>query len=276
VFVAFLIINLAIGIGYDACDVRKSKKDCGYPGISSLECMTTQCFMAGGGQLEKKTVHVTRKQGTKFGFVSGSSRESRYIFIQDLKEGALADHNARVGPEEQILPRDTILTVGGFSGQSMRKELGDVVKKNVTFEIARTKLPASLRWLARPVELGPSLAERLITSRGGKKWLDTFSRLGGLGFSMWYMSGYPITSLPLYYFGTAGFMSWWVSRCCHNSEVSEGTPHCYVGGTANFSVAMKRIQKRADTAMTAFKKDPRTYAMAYLWSPEFTYEKWLQ
>merc|ERR1712224_49742 len=114
----FLTICACAFVLYDTCDVRKKKQDCGYSGISALECRTTACFLKGGGELDKRKITITRKQGTKFGLQAGPKTKGTDVHITGIKEGAVANHNAELpaDSEDRIYARDTITSIDGNSG----------------------------------------------------------------------------------------------------------------------------------------------------------------
>lgn len=271
-FAGFLAICIGIVCIYDACDVRKKKQDCGYAGISTLECRTLACFTKGGGELEKKKITIKRKKGTKFGIVSGSSKQDKDVFIASIKEGAVADHNAQAEPEDRIYPRDSITTIDGATGSSLRKSLAATTTESVVIELRRSKLPSYLTWIHRSSK--PGMLERVLTAPGTKSWFDNFSKLGGVGFFVWYLSGYSAASLPFYYFGLSGAISWHMTRCCHDKEVAAGVPHCYKGGSAKFQVALNRLRTRGEETLAKVKKDPRSYLKWLFWMPDL--EKWIK
>lgn len=272
----FYMVYLGICAGsllfYDTCDVRKKKQDCGHPGISPFECRTTACFLKGGGDMDTKKVTITRKKGIKFGLASGSQKGDRDVFIKELKEGAITAHNAQADPEDRIYPRDTIVSIDGATGSSLVKKLKATDTEKAVIEFKRSQLPSYLRWLHRSSK--PNMLEKLLTAPGTQNWFKSFYKLGGLGFTMWYLSGYSAMSLPLYYFGTSGFVAWNVNRCCHDSKVNPGVAHCYKGGSANLTVAMNRIKQKAESQLKAFQKQgPRNYLKGWFWSNDFS--KWL-
>jgi len=273
VYALFLAVSVSIVMFYDTCDVRKAKKDCGYPGVSALECRTSACFLKGGGEMEKKKITIKRQKGTKFGLVSGSKKEDSDVFIKSIKEGAIQDHNAGAVPEDQIYASDTITRIDGKTGASLRKSLSSTNTENVVIELTRSKLPSYLMWIHTGSKA--NFAEKLLTAPGTKAWFEAFTKLGGLGFAFWYMSGFPPASLPFYYFGTSGAIAWHMNRCCHDKDVAGGVPHCYKGGSAKFEVAMNRITEKGQKMLAKVQKNPRSYIDWLFWSPDFAIKKWL-
>merc|ERR1719456_1927407 len=113
--------------------------------------------------MEKKKITLKRKKGVKFGIVSGSKKDDKDVFIKNIKEGAVADHNAAAAkPEDRIYPRDTIVSIDGATGSTMRKSLASTNTESVLFEIRRSKLPSYLGWIHRGSK--PNFIEKLITA----------------------------------------------------------------------------------------------------------------
>jgi len=273
VFAAFLAICGGTMLFHDSCDVRKKKQDCGWSGISALECRTTACFTKGGGDMDKKKIKLKRKKGTKFGIVSGSKKDESWVFIKAIKEGAVADHNAQAAEEDRIYPSDSISSIDGATGGTLRKSLASTNTESVSIEIRRTKLPSYLRWIHTSSK--PNFVEKIMTAHGSKSWFDAFTKLGGLGVTFWFVSGYPAVSLPFYYLGLSSVTAWHMSsRCCHDEKVAGGVPHCYKGGSAKFGVAMGRLQTRSTEMLAKVQKDPRSYYKWLFALPDGDVEKW--
>jgi hypothetical protein len=258
VFFLFLLTCVSIFVLYDTCDVRKKKQDCGYSGVTAMKCKTVACFTKGGGDLDKKKITITRKKGVKFGIVAGPKTKESPVYIQSIKEGAVADHNQKLpsGSEDRIYPRDTIMSIDGASGD-IRKALSNTKTEKVVIEVKRSRLPSYLRWIHRTSKV--NIVEKVLTAPGFQSWLQASTYMGGIGFAVWLLSGYPPASLPFYYFGLSGLVGWHMSKCCHDSNVPGGVPHCYKGGSAKHGVALNRIQTGVESLYAKVKKNPRSY-----------------
>lgn len=259
VFALFLSICLAILILHDPCDVKaKNKQDCGFPGISAMQCKVAACFVKGGGELDTKTITLKRTKGERWGLHIGPDGvDGTWFFITGIQDdGPVAKHNAELQPEaeDRIMVADAISSVDGISGQEMVKALGSTDKESVVFQVRRSKLPSFLRFLHKSAV--PGLTERLLTSPGAKTWLKSSSSMGGLALAMWYVSGYPLGSLPMYYLGLTAVTSWHMMRCCHDNAVQPGVPHCYQGTTAQLDVVVKKMLPRLQGWFAKVAKDP--------------------
>merc|ERR1712086_831507 len=180
--------------------------------------------------------------------------------------------NAKVDAEAQIYARDTIVSIDGATGASLRKSLAATDKESVVIELKRSKLPSYLRWVHQDTK--PNIVEKVLTAPGTIAWTTSFSRFGGLAFTLWFMSGYPPASLPLYYWGVSGMISFYMSRCCHDEKVSGGAPHCYRGVAPKMDVAIKRLRAKAEDIFAKIQKSPRNYLTWFFWMPT-SLDKWL-
>merc|ERR1719491_1318842 len=97
--------------------------------------------------------------------------------------------------------------------------------KTVEIEIQRNRVPSFLMWLENK-NGKPNLAEKVLTAYGTLRFASTWSNIMKFGGTLWFISGYPLASLPAY--GTiAAAVSFYMVRCCHDDTVKGGEPHCY-------------------------------------------------
>eukprot|EP00929_Paragymnodinium_shiwhaense_P109989 TRINITY_DN76654_c0_g1_i1.p1 TRINITY_DN76654_c0_g1~~TRINITY_DN76654_c0_g1_i1.p1 ORF type:complete len:343 (-),score=87.24 TRINITY_DN76654_c0_g1_i1:147-1175(-) len=259
-FVAFVSFCAWLLVNFDPCKVtdRKKKQDCGWEGISPLNCVTSACFQK-SQKLEKKTIKVKRSKGEKLGLDVADGADDKWLTVQSIGDGAVKAYNDALpaDSEERILPGDSIWRVSGDKGKKMRKLVTTPASSDSTIniEIGRSALPSWLLFLHNPGEL--NLIEKALTSKGFERWGRSFGMLGGAGFSCWFFSGYPVTSLPMYMF-VSSLTAWQTTRCCHDEKVPAGQPHCFFGGAKLESVVKKAAVKTREFALKV-KDDPKSY-----------------
>lgn len=222
--------------------------------------------------MEKKKITLKRKKGTKLGLVVSGSKKDASVFVKSIKEGAVMEHNAKVDDEDQIHARDTIVSLDGATGASLRKSLAATDKESVVIELKRSKLPSYLMWIHQDTK--PNVVEKVLTALGTIAWTNCFSRLGGLAFTLWFFSGYPLASLPLYYLGVSGMISFYMARCCHDEKVPGGVPHCYRGASPKMDAVITRLRAKAEDTLSKIQKSPRSYVSWLFWMPT-SLDKWL-
>merc|ERR1712066_878207 len=96
----------------------------------------------------------------------------------------------------------------------------------------------------------------LFTSSSSQQWFRWFSKLGGAGIFCWFLSGYPVASIPMY-LTLAGSVGFGVTRCCHE-EVEVG-PHCYKSVPAEIETAIPALAQETAALMKNFAADPWKY-----------------
>lgn len=225
-FIGFVGFCLWIMAFYDPCQVEsKSRKDCGYKGISPSYCMTGSCFTSRGGKLEKKTIKVDRKKGMKLG-IEAKLDDKELALVQSIS-GAAQQYNDLLPADspQRIRVGDVVAKVDGQSGKQIMDALSRTSEKLVDIEMRRSGLPNFLMWLRSSSR--PGAIETILTAPGFKRWSKLTSQLGTLGFSCWLLSGYGAASLPLWYFGFSATVAYKLVRCCHDEHVSPGVPHCF-------------------------------------------------
>jgi len=228
-FIGFVGFCLWIMAFYDPCKMdSKSRKDCGYSGISPSYCITGSCFTSRGGKLEKKTVKVERKKGTKLGLEVAAEAKGDLALVQAIS-GALQQHNDLLPADstQRIRVGDAVAKVDGVGvgGKNLADVLTRTSEKLVEIEVRRSNLPNSLLWLRSSAKPGP--IETILTAPGFKRWSRLTTQLGTVGLSCWLLSGYGAASLPVWYFGFSAGVAYKLVRCCHDESVPGGVPHCY-------------------------------------------------
>mmetsp|Transcript_72175 Transcript_72175/g.218318 ORF Transcript_72175/g.218318 Transcript_72175/m.218318 type:complete len:472 (-) Transcript_72175:109-1524(-) len=255
-FAAFLGACSWIVTVHDPCDVPKgSRQDCGYPDIKPLTCRALGCMMKGGGSAtSKKVVKVERKAKQQLGLEVDPDTVQGWVTVTSIGDGAVQEHNAALpeDSEERIRSGDRIAKVDGTTGKGekneeaghkrMLKALAGTGAKTVQVEVQRPKLPSFLMWI-RAKNGKATMLEKVLTSPGLKQFSRTFSYLGGAGLACWLLSGYPMASLPLYYGGLSAFVSFYSLRCCHDSNVAGGTPHCYKPNVKSLEDVVDKVKK---------------------------------
>lgn len=260
---------------HDTCDQPvKSRKDCGYEGISPLQCQTTACMLKGGGSATvKKTVKVHRKDDETLGLSIQPDRVVGWATVTGIREGAVKNYNMQVDSEDMIQVGDRIAKVDGTGAKGEKKPEAAYEKmvkaleakgaKTVQLEVQRPKISPYLLWL-RSSTGKPTMAEKVITSPGFKQFSTTFSYVGGIGVACWLVSGYPPASLPLYYGGLSAVVAFWTVRCCHDSEVGPGVPHCYKPKVAKFEVVLDGAKAKTLEMASSVWKNPRAFLKRWL------------
>ncbi|CAK0848486.1 unnamed protein product [Prorocentrum cordatum] len=246
--------------GYSACDVKTSKReDCGYGGISTGECLSIACFIKDGAKFEKS---VKLEKGAGLGLSVAENTDSSELTVTAVT-GAAAEENLG---GNRIIVGDGITKVGKETKLKMMKKALTETGQAQTLRIKRSKLPSYLRWISLGGKY-TSYIELALASR----WSRSFSYIGGCGFVCWALSGYPPTSLPLYYFGLSGATSFALHRCCYDDQVEGGIPHCYKGKSLNVEDAVVEAWTKTNKTVTKLykdvAKDPVKYFKAFI--PKF-------
>jgi len=258
-FITFLAFCAWIVLLYNPCDVKKKDRtDCGYPDITRTECLSLGCFKKGGGKVTKINANVTRPKGISLGLDISMDEASGWGTINDIKAGAVKEYNDKLpaSSPDRILVGDKVAKLDGYSGKGFQKALDATTAKNVFVDIRRSSLPSYLRWLSAKGK--PNAIEKILTSPGTKQWSESFSYIGGVGLVCWVCSGYSFASIPLYYFSLSAAVAFQTTRCCHDDQVSGGTPHCYKGG-APFWTVVSKAWERTQQMAAQFRKDPKSY-----------------
>ncbi|CAE8610036.1 unnamed protein product, partial [Polarella glacialis] len=220
---------------------NKLKKDCGFSGVSSLYCMTGSCFTNRGGKMEKKIVKVKRKEGQLLGLdVSKDEGKDPWVLVSSIDSGAVQEYNSKLpgDSEERIKVGDAIAKVDGVDGKDIVGALKRKGAKDVELQIRRTHLPSYLSWIRSSARPGP--VESVLTAPGFKRWSAVTSQLSGVGLGLWLLSGYPVASLPGYYFSLSAAVAFKVTRCCHDEKVPAGVAHCYRGVTDEPQIILEK------------------------------------
>lgn len=252
-FCAWLLVN------FDPCKPqgKKGKQDCGWEGVSPLNCITTACFQK-SQPVQKHSVTLKSRKGEQLGLSVSEGKDAKYVTVDSISAGLVKEHNDALEPdsEERILPGDSIRKIGDAKGKKLSKAVAAAQSDgSVAIELGRSNLPTWLLWLHNPAEM--SFIEKALTSKGFERWSRSFGMLGGGGFSCWFLSGYPLTSLPMY-MGISTLTAWQTTRCCHDEKVGAGQPHCFFGGAKLEVVVKKAWTKTRDLALKV-KDDPKSY-----------------
>lgn len=274
-FVGFAVWVLAM---HNPCGskVVQKKEDCGWSGISAFQCQTGGCFLAGGGERVTHKVAVTRDEGTLFGMTLATDdiKTKKTMSVISIESGgAVASHNARLpqDSEDRIRVGDEISKFDGETGSAMLGALKNTAAKDYKIIVKRSKLPSFLQFLAPTIAKYPKLlgpVEKVLTSSGSGQWARWTSRLGGLGFTCWFFSGYPVASLPLY-LTVSGAVAWGVTRCCHDEKVTSG-PHCYKSAPAELETLVPTLwQNTVDFAQKVSADPKKQFAFMTSWQKDF-------
>jgi hypothetical protein len=228
-----------------------------------MTCITYACFWQGSNGPSKSTLKVPREDGASLGLELSDGNDADWYTVRSVGPGAVQEYNAALpeDSENRIVAGDVIWKIDGSSGKSLMTALKRTTKKTISIVTSRSSLPQFLRFLQNPGK--PSMAERVLLSSGSKRFFRTFSRIGGVGFTFWAISGYPVASLPSY-FVISALTSFATTRCCHDDRVAGGVPHCYKGGAKIENVVQKVATKVFDFGKKV-AKDPKSYAVLLLY-----------
>lgn len=236
-FLAFLAVNVWFVVVFDPCTPARKKKrtDCGWSGISPLQCQTGGCFLQ-PGKSDKVTVELANPSQDKYGLKVTKTGDE--IFVKEVTSaGAVSAHNANLtaGSDMVIKVGDKLSKLNGHTGANIQSELSRK-KAKAKFEIHR---PSSAIARNVPAFLNDYMVAQVLKSAGFERWLDAFSKIGGVGVFSWYLSGFPVASLPVYYLGVSAVTSWYAMRCCHDEKgAKQGDPHCFSTGVTDFESAI--------------------------------------
>lgn len=258
-FFLFALVNLCVITLYTPCDVKGKKRDCGYPGITHGSCLTGACFLKGGGGPKKKSVRVTREEGATLGLELVEETGGGLRVTAVSSEGAAAEQAAASSdPEDVVAVGDVVLKVDGSTSQkSMSKSLGDVSAKTLQIEVRRSRLPSFLQWVQNK-EGKPNLVEKVLTSSGSAHFAQTASHLMAVACPLWFLSGYPLASLPMYMAISAG-TSLQLARCCYDEDVGSNVPHCYIGKRERLKEVVKKVAGRIQDVALKVTGSPKAY-----------------
>eukprot|EP00931_Biecheleriopsis_adriatica_P081204 TRINITY_DN54539_c0_g1_i1.p1 TRINITY_DN54539_c0_g1~~TRINITY_DN54539_c0_g1_i1.p1 ORF type:complete len:337 (+),score=80.34 TRINITY_DN54539_c0_g1_i1:86-1012(+) len=227
-FVIFVAFCAWLFVFADACQVEvKSRRDCGFAGISPGYCVSGSCFTSRGGKMDKMVVKVERGQGETLGLeVKQDKGKDSMGLVHSIGSGAVQAYNSKLPSDssERIRVGDVVAKVDGT--KSIKDALAKTTEKTIEIELRRSQLPSYLQWLRTSAKPGP--VETVLTAPGFKRWSKLTSQIGTVGLGCWLLSGYGAASLPGYYFGLSGLVAFKMVRCCHDEKVPGGTPHCYL------------------------------------------------
>uniref|UniRef100_A0A7S2KZE9 PDZ domain-containing protein n=1 Tax=Zooxanthella nutricula TaxID=1333877 RepID=A0A7S2KZE9_9DINO len=243
---------------YQPCVVKGTKRDCGYSGISTGTCRTLACFIKSPGPYQKKKLKVKRADGESLGLAL-EQRPDAYV-VQSLQpDGAASKHNSELasGSEDMVLPGDRLVKIGSSSGKDMAKELKGTSAKTVALEIQRSRLPRLLQFL-HSGKTKPNLLETLLSAPGLAHFSSLWQFMAMVAMPGWFISGYPLSSLPAYFTMSAA-VAFQLTRCCHDEKVPEGVPHCYQSNRESMPKLLRKVWSDTSALAAAFTKDPRAH-----------------
>jgi len=261
-FAAFVAFCAWIIAFYDPCQIEtKSRKDCGFSGVSPSYCITGSCFTKGGGKSDKKVVKIEIPSGTKLGLQlqKESGKKADAFLIESIADGAVQEHNSKLpaGSEDRIAVGDVISKVDG-SSKSIEAALSKLSAPTMELEVRRTALPSYLQWLRSGPKAG--IVETVITSPGFKRWSTVTSQLSAVGFGCWLLSGYGVSSLPGWYFGLSAAVGVRLVRCCHDEQVPGGVPHCYKPAEEEPAEILQKVWESSSEFAKKLYKQWRSFA----------------
>eukprot|EP00933_Yihiella_yeosuensis_P079566 TRINITY_DN9254_c1_g1_i1.p1 TRINITY_DN9254_c1_g1~~TRINITY_DN9254_c1_g1_i1.p1 ORF type:complete len:332 (+),score=52.16 TRINITY_DN9254_c1_g1_i1:67-1062(+) len=236
-FFLYVCFCLWIMLFSSPCDVNHNRKrDCGFPGISPAFCATLSCFSNRGGKQPKKDLKIEVKAGETLGLegrpdpiVKGAPDPfgtKEWVYITSIGNGAVRRYNAAQENETDIVEvGDSIAKVDSSgSSKGILTALSKKGSKTVKIELRKSKLPSYLRWVKSTA--APGRLEVILTAPLFKRWSKLTSKLGAVGLGCWLLSGYGVASIPTYW-GISAIVSYYLTRCCHDSETPPNVPHCF-------------------------------------------------
>merc|ERR1712062_785261 len=103
-----------------------------------------------------------------------------------------------------------------------------------------------------------AIVETVLTAPLAKEWAFIFNRVGGAGFSMWFLSGYPVTSLPMY-MTLAGAVSFRITGCCFDDSAAPGVAQCYKPVKAELDDVVHKTANNTIKLVGDMSKKPKKY-----------------
>mmetsp|Transcript_33955 Transcript_33955/g.97815 ORF Transcript_33955/g.97815 Transcript_33955/m.97815 type:complete len:333 (+) Transcript_33955:87-1085(+) len=229
-FLLWLLGCAWILISYSPCDVQGKKRDCGYSGISGTTCQLTGCFVKTPGAYSKKTIKVKREQGSKLGLDLDEAAGGLFL-TRSIRDGAVKKYNSELPADDQdnaVLPGDRLVRVDSAKGKGIMKAMQESSAKTVVLEVYRSRLPSLLQFLHSNSPDKPNILEKVLSAPGSKYFASTWASMAQVAVPLWLISGYPLASLPSYFF-VSSLVSFQLSRCCHDDTAKGNVPHCFVG-----------------------------------------------
>jgi len=253
-FLVFCLFCAGVCFFYDPCAVKGKRRDCGFAGISPGKCRSMACFFKGGGSIGRKTLKVKRKEGSSLGLTLAKGKDG--FVVEEVKaDGAVHEYN-EAHPQDAIVVGTPVVKIDKAEGSSLTKEVDKKKGGTVELEIKRNRVPSFLMFLENPKK--PTEIEKFLTSPGTQYFVNTGLFLGKIGAAAWFVSGYPLASLPTYMTISAG-VSFYLSRCCHNEQVATGEPHCFKGRRDSMSDVLEEAFNKVKAMAEKVSKDPKGY-----------------
>merc|ERR1712007_386975 len=227
----------------DPCNTKK-RIDCGWPGVSATMCRTGACFRK-ADSLEPQTVVIERGTKMKVG-IKIDSRDG-VTRVTSLSDGAVKGHNAKLpaGSAQAIHVGDRIAKIDGYTGSTMKTALSSAKASNVTLQVLRPVEGSWASYLPMYVQTRDNIVVDALLSRAFERWSAFHFYLSSFGFILWWSSGYPAASLPVYYFLTSATVAWHLTRCCYDEQTDEtGDPHCYASTSHDAQTVLMKAWQR--------------------------------
>lgn len=259
-FPLFVAVCVGVVAFHSPCSVSGKKRDCGFEGISPLQCVTSGCFLKGGGGTLKKTLKVKREEGTLLGLELSGTTVSAIS-----AGGAVQVYNQQLEADSEsiIRPGDEIVKLDGSTGDAnIGKAAAKKKKATVEIVIHRSRLPSFLSFVKSEDPAKPGVLERMLTSPGSLAFGSTWSYFARIGVATWFISGYPLASLPTYLMLSAG-VSFQLNRCCHDEQVGAGVPHCFKPNREPTQAVLEKVFGQVKELTTKVAADPKSYLKHY-------------
>lgn len=255
--IVFVLLTACMLALYDKCSVEGKKADCGFSGVTAGQCESTQCFFKGGGGPYKLKVQVEREEGSSLGLLVNEDPAGGAV-VREVTSGAIFKYNADANEEKRIMEGDRLVKIdGASSSKSIQESLSATSGKTVKFEFYRSRLPSFLHWVTNK-QGKPNLLEQVLTAPGSMFFAEMWRYHAAVGAAVWFLSGYPLASLPFYFTLSAG-TAWQLARCCHDMDVKPGVAHCYIGKREEVQKVAERVVARGKELAQNLLDNPRQF-----------------
>lgn len=227
------------------CQV-KTRKDCGWSGVSPIQCQAGACLVKENAG-DRKVITVPRKAGEKLGLKLRNHPDYRTIL--EINDGAVKAYSESLSADkvnETLRVGDRIVRVDGKTGDGIDKSLKSTSSKTTVFTL--TRIPdGSLASKIPPFIQNQPYIDVLIRSVGFEPMAKGLGYLAGTGTVLWAVSGYGAASLPVWYWGSSALATWYTLGCCHNDKNAKpGEPHCFRTRYGNITEAVQHAWQNTD------------------------------
>lgn len=259
---------------HEPCKGQK-KQDCGWSGITAMTCRTYACFLKDGGERTSKTMKVKKEKDAKFGITIsgvGMTKTSGVLYIKSIDDGAVRAYNDALpeDSDDRFRVGDLVSKIDADKGNKMKKVLQNQDAKTFSFDVKRSVLPSYLLWTLNFESL--AFVDQFVTAPLAQRWSKTMSYIGGAGLASWLISGYPLTSLPMY-FTISAAVSFRINGCCFNAQSKPGTPQCFKPRAAEVETLIPQVYNSTVELINKIQKKPEKYfGFLTSWQDDF---KWL-